>query len=87
MRAGAYDFIAKPVVKECLLKAVGRAAEKKRLIDEKRRLEEEIKQHAEELERRVAERTAELAEAHGFLNLVLDSSTEYAIITIDMKRS
>jgi signal transduction histidine kinase len=64
VRAGAYDFIAKPVVKNVLLKAVGRAAEKKRLIDEKRRLEQEIKQHAEELERRVAERTAELVEAH-----------------------
>jgi signal transduction histidine kinase len=64
VRAGAYDFIAKPVVKDVLLKAVGRAAEKKRLIDEKRQLEREIKQHAEELEQRVAERTAELVEAH-----------------------
>ncbi|HEX8068644.1 MAG TPA: ATP-binding protein [Pyrinomonadaceae bacterium] len=64
VRAGAYDFIAKPVVKDVLLKAVGRAAEKKRLIDEKRRLEQEVKRHAEELERRVAERTAELFEAH-----------------------
>jgi PAS domain S-box-containing protein len=34
----------------------------------------------------VAERTAELAEAHGFLNLVLDSSTEYAIVATDLKR-
>jgi signal transduction histidine kinase len=64
VRAGAYDFLAKPVVKDTLLKAVGRAAEKKRLSDEKRRLELEIKQHAEELERRVEERTAELVEAH-----------------------
>lgn len=64
VRAGAYDFIAKPVVKDVLLKAVGRAAEKKRLSDEKRRLEAEIKQHAEELESRIAERTAELVEAH-----------------------
>ncbi len=64
VRAGAYDFLAKPVVKDVLLKAVGRAAEKKRLTDEKRRLEQEIKQHAEELERRVVERTAELVEAH-----------------------
>lgn len=64
VRAGAYDFIAKPIVKEALLKAVARAVEKKRLVEEKRRLEEEIKCHAEELERRVAERTAELVEAH-----------------------
>ena len=83
VRAGAYDFVAKPVFKETILRAVGRAAEKKRLSDEKLRLEQEIKQYAEELERRVEERTKELASAHSFLNLVLDSSTEYAIIAID----
>ncbi len=64
VRSGAYDFIAKPIVKDVLLNAVGRAAEKKRLIDEKRRLEEEVRRHAEELEMRVAERTAELVETH-----------------------
>ena len=64
VRAGAYDFIAKPIVKDVLLTAVARAAEKKRLTDEKRRLEEEIKSYAEELETRVAERTAELVETH-----------------------
>src|SRR5687768_5980503 len=64
VRAGAYDFIAKPIVKDVLLSAVGRAAEKKRLTDEKRRLEQEIKRYAEELEMRVAERTAELVETH-----------------------
>src|SRR5918999_1457314 len=64
VRAGAYDFIAKPIVKDVLLNAVGRAVERKRLTDEKRRLEEEIKRYAEELEQRVAERTAELVETH-----------------------
>ncbi len=64
VRAGAYDFIAKPIIKDVLLNAVARAAEKKRLTDEKRRLEDEIKRHAEELEMRVAERTAELVETH-----------------------
>ena len=64
VRAGAYDFIAKPIIKDVLLNAVARAAEKKRLTDEKRRLEQEIKRHTEELEMRVAERTAELIETH-----------------------
>ncbi|MEN3326644.1 MAG: two-component system, NtrC family, sensor histidine kinase HydH [Acidobacteriota bacterium] len=64
VRAGAYDFIAKPIVKDVLLNAVARAAEKKRLTDEKRRLEQEIKRYAEELETRVDERTAELIETH-----------------------
>jgi len=64
VRSGAYDFIAKPIVKDVLLKAVARAAEKKRLTDEKRLLEQEIKRYAEELELRVDERTAELVETH-----------------------
>ena len=64
VRAGAYDFIAKPIVKDVLLNAVGRAVEKKRLTDDKRRLEQEIKRYAEELEARVDERTAELVETH-----------------------
>ena len=64
VRAGAYDFIAKPIVKDVLLNAVGRAAEKKRLSDDKRRLEQEIKRYNEELEMRVDERTAELIETH-----------------------
>jgi signal transduction histidine kinase len=64
VRAGAYDFIAKPIIKDVLLNAVTRAVEKKRLTDEKRRLEQEIKRYAEELETRVDERTAELIETH-----------------------
>jgi signal transduction histidine kinase len=64
VRAGAYDFIAKPIVKDVLLNAVGRAADKKRLFDEKRRLEQEIKEYAQELEARVEQRTAELVETH-----------------------
>lgn len=67
VRAGAYDFIAKPVVKDVLLKAVERAAEKKRLSDERRRFEAEIKQHAEALESRIALRTADLVAAHDLL--------------------
>lgn len=83
VRAGAYDFLSKPVVKEALISAVTKAVEKKRLTEEKRSLEQQIKQHAERLELAVAERTRELAEAHDFLNTVLESSTEHAIIAID----
>ncbi|HEX6182390.1 MAG TPA: ATP-binding protein [Pyrinomonadaceae bacterium] len=64
VRAGAYDYIAKPILKDALIKAVARAVERKRLEDEKRRLEQEIKHYAEELEARVAERTAQLVKAH-----------------------
>jgi signal transduction histidine kinase len=64
VRAGAYDFLAKPILKEVLLKAVERAVEKKLLTAEKRRLELEIQQRAADLEVRVAERTAELMAVH-----------------------
>ena len=85
VRGGAYDFLPKPVLKEAITRAVARAAEKKRLDDEKRRLEEEVRRYAGELEQRVVERTADLAAAHSFLNLVLDSSTEYAIVALDLE--
>jgi PAS domain S-box-containing protein len=83
VRAGAYDFLSKPIVKEALISAVTRAIEKKRLTDEKRALEQQIKRHAEELEHTVTERTRELEEAHNFLNTVLQSSTQHAIIAVD----
>lgn len=85
VRAGAYDFLTKPVTKEVLLKAVARACEKKRLQDEKSGLEREVAQHAGRLEVAIAERTAELVEARNFLKTVLDSSTEYAIIVTDLR--
>lgn len=85
VRAGAYDFLTKPVTKEVLLKAVARACEKKRLHDEKSGLEREVAQHAGRLEIAIAERTAELVEARNFLKAVLDSSTEYAIIVTDVE--
>ena len=83
VRAGAYDFISKPVTKDALLRAVTRAVEKKELTEDRLRLEIENKKHTEQMEALVAKRTRELAEAHSFLNTVLDSSTEYAIIAID----
>jgi PAS domain S-box-containing protein len=85
VRSGAYDFLPKPVTKDVLIKAVASAIEQKRLRDEKSRLERQVQSHTEHLEARIAARTAELAEAHNFLNTVLDSSTEYAIVAMDTK--
>ena len=85
VRAGAYDFLLKPIKGDDLISTVSRAVEKKRLVFEKRKLEHELQLHAQQLEALVAERSRELAEAHNFLNTVLDSSTEYAIIAIDTK--
>jgi len=45
MRAGAYDFVEKPIERERLLRAVERAFERRELSDENRRLRERLKDH------------------------------------------
>jgi DNA-binding NtrC family response regulator len=45
MRAGAYDFVTKPLDRERLLSAVGRAAERQRLLSRVRGLETELGEH------------------------------------------
>jgi len=72
VRRGAYDYLAKPVTHKALLGVVGRAAEKKRLLDEKRRLEAENRAYQLELERMVAQRTAELAQRNRELTALIE---------------
>jgi len=45
MRAGAYDFVEKPIERERLLRTVERAFERRELSDENRRLRERLKDH------------------------------------------
>jgi signal transduction histidine kinase len=61
LRAGACDYMTKPVVKDALIEAVSRALDKKHAVDEKARLDREIRSHAQELERLIQERTHDLA--------------------------
>ena len=63
LRAGAFDYLYKPVRKDAIIKSVGNALRIKALDDEKRRLEEENRKHQEELERLVEERTRSLIES------------------------
>jgi len=63
VRAGASDYLAKPVTKDSILKAVSRAAETKRMWDENRRLQAENGRYQVNLEKLVRQRTAELREA------------------------
>lgn len=60
LRAGACDYMTKPVVKDALIDAVCRALDKKRAVDEKARVDREIRSHADELERLIEERTRDL---------------------------
>ncbi len=63
VRAGASDYLAKPVGKADILKAVRRAADTKRMWDENRRLQAENRRYQEGLEQMVTQRTEELHRA------------------------
>jgi signal transduction histidine kinase len=60
LRAGACDYMTKPVVKDTLIEAVSRALDKKHAVDERERLDQEMRSHAEELESLIQERTRDL---------------------------
>jgi len=63
VRAGAFDYLAKPIDIDRLLKVVANAARIKSLDDERRRLAEENRKYREHLEQLVDERTADLRES------------------------
>ena len=63
VRAGAYDYLSKPVTGEALKKVVANAAGVKALNDEKEWLTKENQKYQERLELLVEERTAALNEA------------------------
>ena len=75
VRAGAFDYLSKPIRKEQLLRTVANAAKVKSLDDERHRLAKENRRYQENLERLVGERTAALQvqmEAQKFLLGELD---------------
>ena len=63
VRAGAFDYLSKPVGKNAILRSVGNAAKVKAVDDERRRLEKENHHYQENLERLVEARTGELQQA------------------------
>jgi len=63
VRAGASDYLAKPVAKAAILQAVERAARTKHILDRNKRLREENRRYQENLEQMVRERTTQLNEA------------------------
>jgi PAS domain S-box-containing protein len=60
VRAGAVDYLFKPITKTAILRTVANCARLKSLADSKRRLEAENRAYQENLEHLVNERTAEL---------------------------
>jgi len=57
VRAGAFDYLAKPIAKEAIQTCVMKAAHLKELADEKQLLAEENRRYQEDLEELVEERT------------------------------
>jgi len=75
VRAGAFDYLAKPVSGRDIRKVVVGAARIKQLSNEKQRLEEENFRYQKHLERLVDERTAMLIEANKRLELEIHERT------------
>jgi PAS domain S-box-containing protein len=70
LRAGASDYLFKPVSKSAILRVVGNAAKLKTLDDTKRRLEADNRRHRENLERLVDERTRQLQHLNQLLQAI-----------------
>src|SRR5580704_10203188 len=76
LRAGACDYLPKPVLKDDLIQAVSRAVDLKRTAREARN-------RATRLQADLEERDSELSAAAEMLKAVLDRSNEYAVLAID----
>jgi signal transduction histidine kinase len=63
VRAGAFDYLFKPISKEAILRSVANAARIKAVDDERERLAQINREYQERLERMVGERTRALQEA------------------------
>jgi len=70
MKAGAFDYLVKPVKREDLFKTVEKALAYARLVRYNRRLELENRRYQQELEAEVNSRTKELSEALAQLRIV-----------------
>lgn len=77
VRAGAYDYLAKPIGKEAVLQVVARALQIKELQDAKRRLEQANREYQAGLERMVAERTAALAQTEARFRGLVETTLDW----------
>jgi PAS domain S-box-containing protein len=77
VRAGAHDYLYKPVGKAGIQHAVERAARHKALLDEKARLEEVNRQYQDNLERMVEERTRALKESQALYHSLVENLPQY----------
>ena len=76
VRAGAFDYLTKPVSKSAINRAIANAARVKSMTDEKRRLEEEKRRYQKHLQDLVDERTKELQESEAHYRGIVQYQTE-----------
>ncbi|MCH7741156.1 MAG: response regulator [Proteobacteria bacterium] len=76
VRAGAFDYLAKPIDKEHFLRTVANAAKVKVLDDERRRLVKENRQYQDNLEQLVKKRTTALRKSEQKYRLLADNATD-----------
>jgi len=84
VRAGAFDYLTKPITREAIGQAVMRAARAKVLNDERRKLKEENIRYQEHLEELVEERTEALRESENRLKTLFEYAPD-AYYLNDMK--
>lgn len=82
VRAGAFDYLVKPVSPEVMRSSVLRAARVKLLEDERERLAEENRRYQEQLEQLVEERTRALQESEQTARALLNAPTN-AVVLLD----
>ncbi|NNG01045.1 MAG: PAS domain S-box protein [Desulfobacteraceae bacterium] len=84
LKLGAYDYLAKPVVKNELVQSIRRAVEVYKLRKEKKHVESENEKYRNQLEKLVTVRTKKLKEQNEFLENVVESLT-HPFYVIDVK--
>ncbi len=74
VRAGAFDYLAKPISRQAIKEVVLKAAKTKALLDEKKRLEQDNLMYQEHLEELVKERTTALQESEERFRTMMEQS-------------